>query len=117
MWVQAIRECIACREFKTIIKATKSLSAFSYHHVPTVLNSDKMLLPEEAGHSHRLPLVCHFAQIPVWLVHSLPLCLFSKSIYSVKPSLTTLSNICFPLPNFSGLLSPFYFFSIVCSYC
>ena len=52
-WVQAGRGCIVWREFKTIIKAIKSLS-FYYHHAPTILNSvgNKILL-EEAGHSHR----------------------------------------------------------------
>lgn len=38
-----------CRDFKTIIKPTKSQSAFYYHHVSTILNiaSDKILLLEK----------------------------------------------------------------------
>lgn len=107
-WVQAVRGCIVWREFKTIIKVIKSLSAFYYHHVPTTLNrvGDKILL-EEADHSHNpaldLPL-CSNTHVACALAAFMSLL---KIIYSEKPSLATLSNI---LSSSQLFISPFSFF-------
>lgn len=106
-WVQAIRGCVDCREFRTIRKATKSLSAFYYHCVPIFLSRSVISSPPERGKP--LPQPCPWSasvcpQISTWLAHLLPSDLCSQITCPVKPPWAPFLMLELP---FQPFISPF----------
>lgn len=65
LWVQAVRVCIACREFKNLRKPTEVGLIFNSHCVLAMLNtvSNKILLPVRWTLPSTLPSGCWWYQI------------------------------------------------------